>query len=53
MKTIRPNTLPERPRLRRPRYTLDELIARCDPKAARKKQDREWLRGKRKGGELI
>ena len=38
---------------RRPRYTLDELLAQCDPKAARNKADREWLRGKPVGGELI
>ncbi len=37
----------------RRRYTLDELLAQCDPKAARSKEDREWLRGKRVGGELI
>ncbi len=37
----------------RPRYTLDELLAQCDPKAARSKEDREWLRGNRTGGELI
>ena len=37
----------------RPHYTLDELLAQCDPKAARSKQDREWLRGKPAGGELI
>ncbi len=37
----------------RPRYTLDELLGQCDPKAPRNKEDREWLRGKRVGGELI
>ncbi len=37
----------------RPRYTLDELLAQCDPKAARGKEDREWLRGRPAGGELI
>jgi antitoxin ChpS len=37
----------------RPRYTLDELLAQCDPKAPRGKKDREWLRGKPAGGELI
>ena len=37
----------------RPRYTLDELLAQCDPKAARTKEDREWLAGKSAGGELI
>ncbi|MCW5978849.1 MAG: antitoxin [Bryobacteraceae bacterium] len=37
----------------RRRYTLDELLAQCDPKAARGKEDREWLRGKPAGGELL
>jgi len=37
----------------RPRHTLDELLAQCDPKAARSKEDREWFRGKRVGRELI
>ncbi len=37
----------------RPHYTLDELLAQCDPKAAGSKEDREWLRGKPVGGELI
>jgi antitoxin ChpS len=36
----------------RPKYTLDELLARCDrTKPVRK--DREWLSGKRIGRELI
>jgi antitoxin ChpS len=37
----------------RPRYTLDELLARCNPKAQRSKQEREWLNAKPTGGELI
>ena len=37
----------------RPRYTMDELLAQCDPKAARSKEDRGWLRGEPVGGELI
>jgi antitoxin ChpS len=41
----------------RPRYTLDELLAQCNPKARRSKkgskQDREWLNSKPVGGELI
>jgi antitoxin ChpS len=37
----------------RPRYTLDELLAQCDPKARRSKQEREWLNSKPVGGELI
>lgn len=38
---------------RRPRYTLDELLAQCTPKARRSKQDRQWIAGKRAGRELI
>ena len=38
---------------RRPRYTLDELLARCDPKAPRSNEDREWLDDRPVGGELI
>ena len=41
----------------RRRYSLAELLARCDPKARRSKQslkqDREWLNSKPVGGELI
>jgi antitoxin ChpS len=42
---------------KRPRYTLNELLARCNPKARHSKraskQEREWLAGKPLGGELI
>jgi antitoxin ChpS len=37
----------------RPRYTLDELLAQCNPKAPRSKEEREWLNDKPAGGELI
>jgi len=37
----------------RPRYTLDELLAQCNPKAPRGKEEREWLVDKPAGGELI
>jgi antitoxin ChpS len=37
----------------RPRYTLDELLAQCSPRARRGRQDREWLDSKPVGGELI
>ena len=37
----------------RPRYTLDELLAQCNPLARRSKEDRDWLDGKPVGGELI
>jgi len=37
----------------RPRYTLDELLAQCSPKAARTKQEREWLKNKPAGAKLL
>jgi antitoxin ChpS len=44
----------------RPRYTLNELLARCDPKARpgdpkprRPRQERVWLEGKPVGRELV
>ena len=37
----------------RPRYTLDELLAQCNPKAPRSKEEREWFAGKQVGGELL
>jgi Growth regulator len=40
------------PKQRR-RYTLDELLAQCNLKARRSKEEREWLDSKPVGGELI
>lgn len=37
----------------RPRYTLDQLLAQCDPKERRSKQEREWLDAKPVGDELL
>ena len=37
----------------RRRYTLDELLAQCDPKAPRAKGEQEWLDSGAVGGELI
>jgi antitoxin ChpS len=37
----------------RPRYTLAQLLAQCNPKARRPKKDRAWLDGKPVGRELI
>jgi antitoxin ChpS len=37
----------------RPRYTLDELLLQCKPKAPRRKEEREWLDDKPAGRELI
>jgi DNA-damage-inducible protein J len=34
-------------------YTLDELLAQCNPKARRAKEEQEWLESKPVGGELI
>jgi antitoxin ChpS len=38
---------------RRPHYTLDQLLAQCHPKAARTREEREWLDSKPVGDELI
>jgi antitoxin ChpS len=40
------------PRPRR-RYTLNELLAQCNPKGRRTKAEKEWLDNKPAGGELI
>jgi antitoxin ChpS len=37
----------------RPRYTLDELLAQCRSKAARGAAEREWLKSKPVGRELL
>ena len=49
---IRSGRLVVEPRSR-PRYTLDELLAQCNPKAPRTKEDREWLDNKPVGREII
>jgi antitoxin ChpS len=38
---------------RRRRYTLAELLAQCDPKTRRTREEREWLDSKPVGRELI
>jgi antitoxin ChpS len=37
----------------RPCYSLDELLAQCNPKARRSKEDREWLGNKPAGAEIL
>ncbi|WP_022652538.1 AbrB/MazE/SpoVT family DNA-binding domain-containing protein [Aquaspirillum serpens] len=37
----------------RPRYTLEELLAQCDPNAEISAEDREWLEAPAVGGELL
>jgi antitoxin ChpS len=36
-----------------PRYTLDELLAQCNTRSRRSKQEREWLRGMPAGREIV
>jgi antitoxin ChpS len=38
---------------RRPRYTLAELLSRCDPDAPRSDEDSEWLEARPTGAELL
>ncbi|MGB6064415.1 MAG: hypothetical protein WBG50_06380 [Desulfomonilaceae bacterium] len=38
---------------KRPRYTLEELLAQCDPKAPRTVEEREWLDDEPVGHELL
>lgn len=38
---------------KRSRYTLRELLSQCNPKAGRRKRDREWLNHRPVGRELI
>ncbi len=35
------------------RYTLEELLAQCNPKAQRTNREREWLVSKPMGGEIV
>ncbi|HEX5230245.1 MAG TPA: antitoxin [Bryobacteraceae bacterium] len=49
---VRNGALVVEPR-RRPRYTLQELLAQCNSKARRSREDREWLSNKAAGRELI
>jgi antitoxin ChpS len=37
----------------RPRYTLGELLAQCDPSAGMNTEDREWLDAEPVGDELL
>ena len=50
--TVRGGRLVVEPQ-QKPRYTLAELFAKCNPKALRGKEEREWLDGKHSGRELV
>jgi antitoxin MazE len=41
---------PKRPR---PRYTLHELVARCDRKKRLSREERQWLEAPRAGREIL
>jgi antitoxin ChpS len=49
---IESNRLVVEPRPRR-RYTMNELLSQCNPKAPRPRAEREWLVSRPVGGELI
>lgn len=38
---------------KRPKYTLDELLAQCDPEAPWEKEEREWMDAPSVGNEII
>jgi len=38
---------------KRPRHTLERLLARCHPKARRTKEERDWLISAAAGNELV
>ena len=38
---------------KRRRYSLDELLARCNPAARRSREDRIWQKSRRVGHEII
>ena len=38
---------------KRPRYTLEQLLAQCNTKARRTREEREWVSDKATGAELI
>ena len=38
---------------RRRRYSLDELLAQCNPSSRRSREERDWLKSRPAGRELI
>ena len=37
----------------RKRYTLDELVAQCNPRSRRTREERDWLEGGPVGAEIL
>ena len=52
LKSQKTNVVSSKEPQQRPRDTLDELLAHCNPKVPRSKEEREWLAGKPVGREL-
>jgi antitoxin ChpS len=50
--TVKAGRLVVEPEPRR-RYSLDDLLAQCNPKVRRPTDDREWVTGARAGHELL
>lgn len=38
---------------KRPRYSLEELLAKCDPHAEMNQEDREWIESPALGKEIL
>lgn len=49
---MEPGPLVVEPQLQ-PRYTLDALLAQCNPKAARTKEERNWLADEPAGAGIL
>jgi antitoxin ChpS len=51
--SVKAGRLVVEPKQQRRRYTLKELLAQCDPKAPRPREDREWITTPPIGRELL
>src|SRR5579859_6319247 len=53
LKSQKTNVVSSKESQQRPRVTLDELLAHCNPRVPQSKEEREWLAGKPVGRGLI
>lgn len=51
--TIDRDSLIVKPAEKRPAYTLEELLAQCDPGAPLSDEDRQWLSDSPRGREIL
>ncbi len=51
--TVEGDRLVVEPAIRRPRYTLDELMAQCDSEAPMSEQEQAWLNDAAVGREIL